>query len=563
MASQEQGVIHRLSKQAEHLAREWQMWAADQTPVPSLLADLYPTERPNAELSIELTDRQLYAEFLFRDAEGNKAHPMGLAGEFNKHFAQYQVANTGLETGSLSWPRAREFLHDAFGSNNPRGVTDVYIFWMDTLREFIGRAETDGNRGVEILEAKSDRTRLERTIVDAISREKRPMLRAYFTAAFISAKPSLSVGEQHDLMQKASDDMMKVLPKPADFAREYQRRENQRVYPEHKTAVRYEKHGNDLYWMMTFANMGRIHGFGGEGKEYGAGPVGPVERYLLDVLRAYDPAAGDPHMTARLTRFSTKAFVPRPLRTYFRRRVATALPAFGPGIHEKPVPPKKERFDGRDTLLEGLVYTETDLGHLKKAYAHLKKIREETTMEHAATAMLEEEVLHGDPANIEAVYRDVLIPMVANKWKQDVAKTLRGRTEFSKHQRKWWLLHKVFAGMHLAEEHGNFSVLNSAEIRRYIRRGEMDGLLDTLADSCTDDPKSRRLNRLVLERIERVFAKENERLAKSPEKDDGVNHTDDAIKALMMLRKKNLLEGLLQERSRTQADWLHLAGYGL
>lgn len=530
--------------------QEWKSFSRENTPVPEQLQCLWPNEKPYDTIDHELSDKELWSSYLYLDRVKEEQHLMGLSGEFSKHFHQYWVVDKGLDLGVVEWKQAREVLYDAISSQKPEKLTDIYLFWIDSLSDFIAKDRLEGG-SVAGMEAWSDRVTLERKALESISMQDRPLLRAYYTAAFVDAKikylkkesgdeSAFVLSDKHkeelgNLMSKEATNIMRILPLPIDFARVYRRSGDKSVYGEVEKPKGYESHGNDFYWLNVFASVGRKHGFGGRDGKTG-GIVGGIEKYLLNVLKVYDPALGYPYMTGTLLQFSRKDFVDKKLRNFFRRRVATSVDAFGPG------------FGNRNTLIEAMASNEAQIGNLKTAYKLMAKIQEETSVMHVASNLMEIESLHGDPAIIEAKYAEVLSPLVAKKWHRDAGEIERGRSKFAKHERHTWMLQWVLSGIRTAENDNNYSIFRRNDVIRYIRRGEIDTLLSTIARACSDNPESKRLNRAVVSRISAIFNAEKE--AVKVKKDGFVDSSDlhEALEALFILRKKDLVNWVLEEQ---------------
>jgi len=509
------------------LNSRWQEFQRETTPIPPMLDYIWPRERPSETLGCDLSDKDLFRSYLYLDRVKETSYLGGLSGEFSKHFHQYRLVNLGLEAGVMEWKMAREILYDALESPKPDHLTDIYIFWMETLAKYSEKEKLSGG-SVAGMEAWSDRITLERKILQSIASEKRPTLRAFFTALFISSKPSLSKQEITNLLSSETANLLAVLPQPVDFARVYQRGDNKETFGLKQDPRRYEPHGNDLYWIMTFAKIVRDNK---SDKNDGVTSIvlPDIDWYLLQVLQTYDPALGDPYMTGRLLQFSRNDFVGIKLRTYFRKRITSSIESFGLG------------FNGQNTLIEALATNEVELGNLKRGYLLMGKIQEETSILHVASSFMEAETLSGDPAIIEQLYSQILAPLVAKKWNHDVEEIKRGRSRFAEHERHMWLLQWVLSGIHIAENENNYSILKRDDVIQYIRRGSIDTLLSMLAEACTTNPGSRRLRSAVVARISKIFDVENHQLISK--KDGYVNSGDlhKAIEALFILRRKKLV----------------------
>lgn len=516
--------IYRLPSRFTMALRQFRR---ETTPIPDSLRLLWPTYQLNSPVEIAEDSGCLYRRFLHADKVREESHPGGLAGDFSLHFHTYRLADLGLGSGAMTYKQAREYLYEALASQKD-GLTDIYIFWMQTLKGFIEREQKHGG-SIAAMEAGSDRITLEQKILESIDLNSSPIEQAYYTALFISSDPNIGQEERRQMMKTATYKLLRILPDPIDFSRLYHRTGDKFKNPRNLSrSHRYRPHENDLYLLLVFEQIGQKYGFGSmDAKDnQPGGVIGDLQEYLLEVLRIYDPAFGNPYITGQLLHFALHDVVPRSLRNYFRGRVKSALPAFGHGLH------------GQETLLEAIIESEVNLGNIRTAYRTFSKIREQTTMNLAVHDLMTWETLHGDPRQIEKLYAEVVAPLIANKLNVNAQEVRMDKSRIAEHYRHTWLFQWMLVGTHLAED-GDYSIFSLRDVNRYIQSGCVDYFLSMLARVCTDADKSRSLNQEVIARIQAIFNRENE----GKKKTDGYVDSDDmheALKALLILRSKNI-----------------------
>lgn len=504
-----------------------------------LTEELWPHEKPVESLDLATPNDELFKSHLFIEKTNTQELKMS-SNEFWKHFDQYQIADVGLDAGTLKWSHAREMLYEAMGSSKSKHLTHIYIFWMETLQNHIDRAKGPGG-SVEGAEAWSDRMALERTILNSIRDENSPMLRAELTAYFIYMKPSLSHEEKKELMVKASKDMLTVLPDPSDFARTYKRYDPDNKYGRRLRPSHYEPHGNDLHRIIGFINLGNKCGFGGEPGKSG-GEIGPIQEYLQQVLMNYDPALGDPYITSSLLTFSRKDYIDKNLQNMFLRRVMTAAGNFG-----------AYGFEARDqdTLLQAAIDNHAMQGNIRSAYRLMKRVKNTSTLNFVAGTLMGVETLRGTPNRVERKYKKIIAPVRAKQLGRDVEELLRGRSSIAKDEKRMWILMWALTGASLVEDKNNYDILNRDDVIKHIRRGSLDHMLPNLAEVCTNTRESHRLNKAILSRVRDIFEKDKNRENKKESSYSEREEVNQGIQALLKLRNKQI-KGAFGEENKQE-----------
>lgn len=463
--------------------------------LPELLTQVWPNEEPKRKLSEELSNQELFEHYLYFDGQREKEHAYGLVGEWNRHFHQYSLTKKALEAGAMDYSTARGFLHEALAGGRKQNIAIIYIFWLDELKKYEGQS----------MDVYADRLVTARRALESIREEKNATYRAELTAFYVEVfADRLSQDEKSDLIREAVSVPLGKLPKPEDVTDIYVRHDVKIKSPR----SRHAPHGNDMHWLLGVIRVGNSQGLTEE--------VRPLEDYLISVLKVYDPAVGEPYFTKDLLWFAANNDrVPRKLREYYRGRVASAVKAHQKGL------------SGQDTLLDGLIRRNFDLGYYKSALKALKNIQEETSMLHAASVFMGKEI--GGEADPDYIYNHYYLPLVIKKWG-------RSNLEDENHM---WKLQWVLTAAHTDDTQTKTRIFNRPDVLSFIESGEIDSILDTVSNAAGTFPGDERLVKAIRLRVRELFKNVN---GDGKKRDDFSRASDarTAIEVEIALRKKGL-----------------------
>lgn len=364
--------------------------------------------------------------------------------------------NTGLQKRVwrlVSWAisRPEKCYTKPWPKKNIGWIDHVLIFWLDEFKQY---------EGVHV-EAWGDRRVIARVLQDSFRYEKSPTNRAYTKAAYLEAfSDGMSQEEKTALVDSSVRELISVLPDKYFLAEVYRRPDSDIQKPRN---AKYETHGNDMHWMLTFINLAERQGFGEN--------IKPLTDYFNKALMVYDPSLGDPYFTGYLMHYSMdKRFVDKKTRDYFRMRVVQAVKTFSPGLH------------GADTLFSKLVDVNFDLGYMSNALKAFKSLTEVTDVTHAGGVFMQKESSKVPDPN--ELYKTVYLPLYAGRWNGNLEELQKGESEDAREEMRFWMFQWVLTASHVEENEAK-RIYARKDVLEFVSGDFFGSHLDLIAGSMT------------------------------------------------------------------------------
>lgn len=507
MAKEFAETLRGYKDQIAGMARSFRYSMREQMPNPELLTQTWPDEKPNSMLSLETSNLDLYKHWIYIDGEREKSHKGSFANPFWRHFHQYSVAKRGLEAGGMGYKAARDMLYEALAEKDIASIDHVLLFWLEDLKKYEG----------VFPEAWGDRRVVARKVEESMSQNHRPTDRAYIRSIYLeSFGDGLTQEEKTALVETSVKELQKTLPDPYFLAETYRRHDADISYPR---KTRYEPHGNDMHWILTFINLADRNGFGAN--------VKPITEYLNKALMVYDPSLGDPYFTGYLMHYSMdKRFVDKKTRDYFRKRVVSSVKSFAPGLH------------GTDTLFAKLVDVNFDLGYVASALKAYKSLTEVTELTSSASTFMQKETEKVPDPN--ELYKTVYLPLYAKKWNGNLEELQKGASEDAQEEMRFWMFQWVLTASHV-EEAESLRIYRRTDVLEYIKGDFFGNQLDLIAGSMTNAHIGEPILDILKTKIAEAFdLYQNGSFDEEYKESRARDNAREAVEALITLRQKGL-----------------------